>query len=86
LLSESGLYADFNVVEVDENGDVQTVLMGQTTSLLRSRLATGLDRGNILLCHGLQVVRRFWAANDQGRATTGARRVLAHQARAERCG
>ena len=32
LLAEGGFDADFDVVEVDENGDVQTILMGQNSS------------------------------------------------------
>ena len=33
LLAEGGLDADFDVVEVDEDGDVQTILMRQNESL-----------------------------------------------------
>ena len=33
LLTERGFDADFDVVEVDEDGDVQAILMGQNKSL-----------------------------------------------------
>ena len=33
LLAEGGLDADFDVVEVDENGDVETILMRQNRFL-----------------------------------------------------
>ena len=38
LLAEGGLDADFDVVEVDEYCDVQTILSGQTDSLRLTRL------------------------------------------------
>ena len=39
VLAERALDADFDVVEVDENGDVQTILVGQNDSFFHSAIA-----------------------------------------------
>src|SRR5438094_3771845 len=45
LLAEGGLDADFDVVEVDEYRDVETILMGQTESLRNLQSLTALRSG-----------------------------------------
>src|SRR6185295_2383118 len=44
LLAEGGLDADLDIVEVDENGDVQTVLMRQKRFLVESRLSVRVEQ------------------------------------------
>ena len=55
LLAEGGLDADFDVVEVDEDGDVETILSGQTDSLRCALSRCSLDRQR------LEVPARFAA-------------------------
>src|SRR5262249_10838960 len=44
LLVERGLDADLDVVEVDEYGDVETILMGQSASLRTANSSKSSDR------------------------------------------